>query len=330
MAGQGQAASGVDGNAFGEQQLALDPVAAFTAGGEADLAAGIHHPLPGNGRGQRQAPQGPAHLARRAIGPDQLGDLAVGGELAGRDAGDGIPYPLIKGALPPMPLLPRRFERLKAVLDRRMGDLTVVLEHVDKPHNLSAILRSCDAVGVLEAHVVSMAGRTPTLNCTAKGSEKWVPLHRHNDSVVLLQGLKDRGFRLFGTHLSVEAVDYRRCDFTGPCAFVLGAEKWGLSAEATALVDQPIVIPMQGMVQSLNVSVACATLLFEALRQRQAAGVLPERGEGLEAERYRAQLLEWAYPEVAAWCRREGRPYPALDAEGAISENLPRTIKLRY
>jgi tRNA (guanosine-2'-O-)-methyltransferase len=229
-----------------------------------------------------------------------------------------------------MPLLPRRFERLKAVLDRRMGDLTVVLEHVDKPHNLSAILRSCDAVGVLEAHVVSLAGRTPTFNCTAKGSEKWVPLHRHSDSVALLQKLKEQGFRLYGTHLSVEAVDYRSCDFTGPSALVLGAEKWGLSAEAAALVDQPIVIPMQGMVQSLNVSVACATLLFEALRQRQAAGVLPSHGEGVPAERYGPLLFEWAYPEVAAWCRKEGRPYPALDAEGAITEQLPRTLKLRY
>jgi len=229
-----------------------------------------------------------------------------------------------------MPLLPRRFERLKAVLDRRMGDLTVVLEHVDKPHNLSAILRSCDAVGVLEAHVVSLAGRTPTFNCTAKGSEKWVPLHRHSDSVALLQRLKDQGFRLYGTHLSVEAVDYRACDFTGPSALVLGAEKWGLSSEAAALVDQPIVIPMQGMVQSLNVSVACATLLFEALRQRQVAGVLPTCGEGVPAERYGRLLFEWAYPEVAVWCQREGRPYPSLDAEGAISEELPRTIKLRY
>ncbi|MCP9891691.1 tRNA (guanosine(18)-2'-O)-methyltransferase TrmH [Cyanobium sp. Aljojuca 7D2] len=229
-----------------------------------------------------------------------------------------------------MPLLPRRFERLKAVLDRRMGDLTVVLEHVDKPHNLSAILRSCDAVGVLEAHVVSLAGRTPTFNCTAKGSEKWVPLHRHSNSVDLLQQLKAQGFRLYGTHLSVEAVDYRACDFTGPTALVLGAEKWGLSAEAAALVDQPIVIPMQGMVQSLNVSVACATLLFEALRQRQAAGVLPTCGEGVPAERYGPLLFEWAYPEVAAWCQREGRPYPGLDVEGAISEELPRTIKLRY
>ena len=229
-----------------------------------------------------------------------------------------------------MPLLPRRFERLKAVLNRRMGDLTVVLEHVDKPHNLSAILRSCDAVGVLEAHVVSLAGRTPTFNCTAKGSEKWVPLHRHSDSVALLRELKGRGFRLYGTHLSVEAVDYRQCDFTGPSALVLGAEKWGLSAAAAALVDQPIVIPMHGMVQSLNVSVACATLLFEALRQREAAGLLPQGGEGVPPERYDRLLFEWAYPEVAAWCQREDRPYPALDGEGAISEALPRTVKLRY
>ena len=228
-----------------------------------------------------------------------------------------------------MPLLPRRFERLKAVLDRRMGDLTVLLEHVDKPHNLSAILRSCDAVGVLEAHAVCLAGRLPTFNSTAQGSQKWVPLHRHDSSTEALQGLKARGFRVYGTLLSDTAVDYRSCDFTGPTAFVLGAEKWGLSPEAAALVDQAVIIPMRGMVQSLNVSVATATLLFEALRQRQAAGLVPEAGEGVEPERYRQQLLEWAYPEVAAWCRREGRPYPALDAEGAIAEELPRTLRLR-
>jgi tRNA (guanosine-2'-O-)-methyltransferase len=228
-----------------------------------------------------------------------------------------------------MPLLPRRFERLKAVLDRRMGDLTVLLEHVDKPHNLSAILRSCDAVGVLEAHAVSLAGRLPTFNSTAQGSQKWVPLHRHSSSAEALQALKARGFKVFGTMLSATAVDYRQCDFTGPTAFVLGAEKWGLSPEAAALVDQAVIIPMQGMVQSLNVSVATATLLFEALRQRQAAGRVPEAGEGVDPERYRRQLFEWAYPQVAAWCQREGRPYPALDDQGAIAEELPRTVKLR-
>jgi tRNA (guanosine-2'-O-)-methyltransferase len=110
---------------------------------------------------------------------------------------------------------------------------------------------------------------------------------------------------------------------------VLGAEKWGLSAETAALVDQPIFIPMHGMVQSLNVSVATATLLFEAVRQRQVAGLLPEHGEGIPAERYAPLLFEWAYPQVAAWCRREGRAYPALDEEGAINEELPRNLRLR-
>ena len=231
-----------------------------------------------------------------------------------------------------MPLLPRRFERLQTVLNRRMGDLTVVLEAVDKPHNLSAILRTCDAVGVLEAHVVSLPGRPRTFNKTAKGSQKWVPLHPHPSIETCLSGLKEKGFRIYGTHLSVDARDYRDCDFTGPSCFLMGAEKWGMSDEALAMVDQPLFIPMTGMVQSLNVSVAAATLLFEALRQRERAGLVPSQGEGVPGgeEAYRQLLFEWAYPQVADWCRREGRPYPPLTEEGEIAEQLPRTLKLRY
>jgi len=127
----------------------------------------------------------------------------------------------------------------------------------------------------------------------------------------------------------VDARDYRDCDFTGPCAFVLGAEKWGLSDAATSLMDQAVFIPMRGMVQSLNVSVATATLLFEALRQRQAAGRVPHQGEGIPPECYNTLLFEWAYPQVASWCRDQGRPYPALSEEGDILEDLPRTARLR-
>ncbi|QNI72739.1 tRNA (guanosine(18)-2'-O)-methyltransferase TrmH [Synechococcus sp. NOUM97013] len=228
-----------------------------------------------------------------------------------------------------MPLLPRRFERLRSVLNQRMADLTVLVEHVEKPHNLSAILRSCDAVGVLEAHAVSFSGRPRTFNSTAQGSQRWVPLHDHADIGSAISHLKQRGFRLFGTNLSVDARDYRECDFTGPCAFVLGAEKWGLTEEATALMDQAVYIPMRGMVQSLNVSVATATLLFEALRQRQVAGLAPQKGEGIPAGDYDTLLFEWCYPEVAAWCRDQDRPYPALGDEGEILEELPRTAKLR-
>ena len=228
-----------------------------------------------------------------------------------------------------MPLLPRRFERLRSVLDQRMADLTVVLEHVDKPHNLSAILRSCDAAGVLEAHVISLKGRPRTFNETALGSQKWVELHSHPSAAVALGMLREQGFRLVGTHLGVEAVDYRDGDYSGPTAFVLGAEKWGLSQSAASLVDQAVFIPMSGMVQSLNVSVAAAILLFEALRQRRAAGLLPSQGEGMPSSLYQRRLFEWAYPQVAAWCREQGRDYPALDAEGAITEELPRTMRLR-
>ena len=228
-----------------------------------------------------------------------------------------------------MPILPRRFERLKQVLDCRMSDLTVLVEHVEKPHNLSAILRSCDAVGVLEAHAVSFSGRPRTFNSTAQGSQRWVPLHDHADIGSAAHQLRERGFRLYGTNLSVHACDYRECDFTGPSAFVLGAEKWGLTEEATALMDQAICIPMRGMVQSLNVSVATATLLFEALRQRQAAGLAPKNGEGIPPERYDDLLFEWCYPEVADWCREQGRRYPALTENGEILEELPRTQRLR-
>jgi tRNA (guanosine-2'-O-)-methyltransferase len=218
-----------------------------------------------------------------------------------------------------MPLLPRRFERIQAVLNRRMADLTVLMEAVGKPHNLSAILRSCDAVGVLEAHAVSPRGRPPTFNSTAQGSQKWVPLHAHASVEEALAALRDKGFRIYGTHLGVNAVDYRECDFTGPSAFVLGAEKWGLSETAAAGVDQAVVVPMSGMVQSLNVSVAASVLLFEALRQRQAAGLVPQAGEGVPGGRYAELLFEWAHPRVAEMCRRQGRPYPALSETGEIS-----------
>ena len=228
-----------------------------------------------------------------------------------------------------MPLLPRRFERLKSVLNHRMADLTVLLEHVEKPHNLSAILRSCDAVGALEAHAVSFEGRPRTFNSTAQGSQKWVPLHDHPNAETAIRCLKERGFRLYGTHLGVDAKDYRDCDFTGPTAFVLGAEKWGLTDQARDLMDEALFIPMRGMVQSLNVSVATATLLFEALRQRQVAGLAPTQGEGLQPEQYQQLLFEWSYPEVARWCREQQRPYPALNDEGELMEELPRTVKLR-
>ena len=229
-----------------------------------------------------------------------------------------------------MPLLPRRYERLKSVLNKRMSNLTVLIENVEKPHNLSAIIRSCDAVGVLEANAIFNKEKFLTFNSTAQGSQKWVKINQYKKTAEAIKVLKEQGFKLFGTNLNPKSIDYRKCDFKGPTAFVLGAEKWGISEEATTLVDEHIHIPMRGMVESLNVSVAASTLLFEAIRQRQEAKMIPESGEGMTRDTYKEKIFEWAYPEVAQWCKSEGRKYPELNEKGEIIDDLPRTEKMRY
>ena len=229
-----------------------------------------------------------------------------------------------------MPLLPRRFERLKSVLNKRISDLTVLIENVEKPHNLSAIIRSCDAVGVLEAYAIFNKEKCLTFNSTAQGSQKWVKVNQYKRTTEAIKVLKQKGFKLYGTNLNPKSIDYRKCNFNGPTAFVLGAEKWGISEEATSLVDKHIHIPMRGMVESLNVSVAASALLFEAIRQRQVANIIPEAGEGMSKETYKEKIFEWAYPEVAKWCKSEGRKYPDLNEKGEIIDNLPRTEKMRY
>ncbi len=221
-----------------------------------------------------------------------------------------------------MPILPRRFEKIKSVLNRRMFNLTILTEEIDKPHNLSAILRTCDAIGILEAHAIFKEGKIPTFNSTAQGSQKWVNLKKHENIEVAIQSLKGRGFKIYGTNLNNKAKDYRQFDYKKPTAFVMGSEKLGLSEKATRLVDESIYIPMRGMVQSLNVSVASAVLLFEALRQREQNGFCPESGEGLDKELYTKFLFEWSYPEIASWCKERGLDYPSMNDNGEILEDI--------
>ena len=229
-----------------------------------------------------------------------------------------------------MPLLPRRFERLKSVLNKRISNLTVLIENVEKPHNLSAIIRSCDAVGVLEAYAIFNKEKFLTFNSIAQGSQKWVQINQYKATSEAIKVLKNKGFKLYGTNLSPKSTDYRKCNFKGPTAFVLGAEKWGISEEASILMDEHIHIPMRGMVESLNVSVAASALLFEAIRQRQVANLIPESGEGMNKDTYKKKIFEWAYPEVANWCKSEGRKYPEINEKGEIIDDLPRTKKMRY
>jgi tRNA (guanosine-2'-O-)-methyltransferase len=205
-----------------------------------------------------------------------------------------------------------------------------LVENVEKPHNLSAIIRSCDAVGVLEAYAIFNKEKFLTFNSTAQGSQKWVQINQYKETTEAIKILKNKGFKLYGTNLSPKSIDYRECNFTQSTAFVLGAEKWGISEEASSLMDEHIHIPMRGMVESLNVSVAASALLFEALRQRKVANLIPESGEGMSKETYKTKLFEWAYPEVANWCKSEGKEYPSLNEKGEIIDELPRTERMRY
>ncbi|MGK7934500.1 MAG: tRNA (guanosine(18)-2'-O)-methyltransferase TrmH [Xenococcaceae cyanobacterium] len=214
-------------------------------------------------------------------------------------------------------MLPRRYKKLKQVLARRQPDLTVLTEDVHKPHNLSAIMRTCDAVGVFSIHAVnSHIQEVPTYSQVAQGSEKWVDLHTHPDITTAIKQLHQEGCQIYAAHLSQEAVDYRQIDYTQPTAILLGAEKWGVSSEAAKLVDGHIIIPMLGMVESLNVSVAAAVILFEAQRQRLEAGLYDR--VRLDRSTYQQTIFEWGYPKIAALHRQRGEAYPLLGEEGEI------------
>ena len=219
-----------------------------------------------------------------------------------------------------MSILPRRFERIKNVLNCRMKNLTVLVEEVNKPHNLSAILRTCDAAGVFEANFISEKDKVKTFNSTAQGSQKWVKLNNHETTISAVSELKKKGFKLYGTTLNERSTDYRNFDYSENTCFVLGAEKWGLSDQLISKVDESIFIPMSGMVQSLNVSVAASILLFEAIRQRESKSLLPLKGEGLSAEEYEKTLFEWSYPELASIYRKSGNKYPKINQYGEINE----------
>lgn len=211
---------------------------------------------------------------------------------------------------------PERFRRLREVLARRQPDLTVLMDRVHKAHNLSAILRNCDAVGVLEAHAVAAEPGLEVHHATSAGTKKWVSVRRHANVEAAIAHLRGGGFHVLAAHPSRGALDYREADYTRPVAITLGAELEGVSAQALELADAHVVIPMVGMVHSLNVSVASALLLFEAHRQRAAAGMYAE--SRIDPGAFEMRLFEWAYPSLARSRREQGLPYPRLDSDGQL------------
>lgn len=216
-------------------------------------------------------------------------------------------------------MTPERFAKLQRALDRRQPDLTVYMDAVNKSHNVSAIVRTADAVGIHRLHALSTGGALRRHHMIAGGAKHYVGLTLHGSTAAALAALRAEGWELVAAHTGASARDYRDVDYTAKVAIMVGAELVGLSEAALAIADQQVAIPMRGLGTSLNVSVAVGVILLEAERQRRAAGLYDVcRLAPVERER---TLFEWCYPEIAERCRQLGREYPKLRADGMMASN---------
>lgn len=192
-------------------------------------------------------------------------------------------------------MTPERQERLLQVLNKRQINLAVVLENVFDPHNISAVMRSCDAVGIQDVYVLNT--KIPRHKKwgfkSSSSAAKWLTIHQYSNAGECFAELRSKYDRIFTTHLSSDAVALHDIDFTGSVALVFGNEHMGVSEEIRQLADGNFIIPQVGIIKSLNISVACAVSIYEAYRQKKLAGHYNQRN--LPQERFEILLNEWGF-----------------------------------
>lgn len=171
-------------------------------------------------------------------------------------------------------MTPERRDKLLKVLSKRQPDLTVVLENVFDPHNISAVMRTCDAVGIQEVFILNTKiPRHKKWGAKSSSSAaKWLTVHQFENAGECFSSLRKRYSKILTTHLSSDAIGLHAIDMTEPIALVFGNEHSGVSDEIRALADGNFIVPQVGIIQSLNISVACAVTLYEAFRQKNLAG----------------------------------------------------------
>ncbi len=168
----------------------------------------------------------------------------------------------------------KRKNKITSVVNARQKSLAVVLENIHDPHNVSAIFRTCDAVGVPKVSLVYNIDKFPAIGKKSSASAfKWVEKEKYKSVKECYDHLHEEGFKIYASSISSDSKNLFELDLTEKAAVVLGNEHRGVSEEAANLADEKFLIPMYGMVQSLNVSVAAAVILYEALRQRTAKGM---------------------------------------------------------
>jgi tRNA (guanosine-2'-O-)-methyltransferase len=194
-------------------------------------------------------------------------------------------------------MTPERKARLEFVLSKRQNDITIVLENVFDPHNISAVMRTCDAVGVQEVYVLNTKiPRHKKWGAKSSSSAaKWLSVHQFENAEECFIALRKKYVKILTTHLSSDAVNLYEINFTQPLALVFGNEHSGVSEEIRLLADGNFIIPQMGIIRSLNISVACAVTLYEAYRQKSVAGHYDK--QKLDAEVLKELMNKWHYQE---------------------------------
>lgn len=171
-------------------------------------------------------------------------------------------------------MTPERSDRLTSVLNKRQPDLTVVLENVFDPHNISAVMRTCDAVGIQDIYILNnkIPPHRKWGEKSSSSAAKWLTIHQFTDAHECFAALRKQYKKIYTTHLSTDAVSLHDLNLTESVALVFGNEHSGVSEEIIAMADGNFIIPQVGIIKSLNISVACAVSLYEAFRQKTNAG----------------------------------------------------------
>jgi len=195
-------------------------------------------------------------------------------------------------------MTPERTDKLINVLSKRQANLTVVMENVDDPHNISAVLRTCDAVGIQDIYILTT--RIPKHKKfgykSSSSALKWLTIHEFDNLEACVAAVRKNFAKILTTHLSSDAVEIYDIDFTDSVALVFGNEHDGVTEEFRKLADGNFIIPQMGIIQSLNISVACAVSIYEALRQKKVAGHYDQAS--LPKEQMDSLLTQWGVEEL--------------------------------
>jgi tRNA (guanosine-2'-O-)-methyltransferase len=195
-------------------------------------------------------------------------------------------------------MTPERTDKLIKVLSKRQANLTVVMENVQDPHNISAVLRTCDAVGIQDVYILTTKiPRHKKFGYKSSSSAlKWLTIHEFDNLEECMKVVRKNFSKILTTHLSSDAVQLYDIDFTESVALVFGNEHSGVTDECRALADGNFIIPQMGIIQSLNISVACAVSIYEAMRQKMVAGHYDHAS--LPKEQMDGLLTQWGVEEL--------------------------------